>query len=125
MKTKTKKNKRNRNKKKTKRNSNKEKTKLRQKSTRYWLSMGAMGALVAYNAIGGKLVLPAQAQPLRSTLSGIYSMVQAQSPTYRFDIQPGNMESVLSAFQNLTGLRTVTDNPDIRTISSPGVSGGF
>ncbi len=111
--------------KKSKKHGGKEKNKSRQQSTRYWLSMGAMGALMAYNAIGGKMIMPAQAQPLRSALPGIYSMVQAQSPTHRFDIPPGNLEIVLSAFQAATGLQMVIDNPDIRTLPSLGVSGVF
>ncbi len=111
--------------KRSKKHRGKVNNKSRQQSTRYWLSMGAMGALMAYNAIGGRLVMPAQAQSLRSTLPNIFSMLQAPSPTYRFNIPPGNLESVLSAFQALTGVRAEIDNPDIRTLSSAGVSGIF
>jgi Secretin and TonB N terminus short domain len=43
----------------------------------------------------------------------------------RFDIPPGNLDSVLKTFESVTGFRIVLANEAIGNLESPGVSGTF
>jgi catecholate siderophore receptor len=57
----------------------------------------------------------------KTTFSNNY-LAQTKQTT-RFDIPPGTLESVLTAFQRYSGLEIVFSNNAMRAVASPGVSG--
>jgi catecholate siderophore receptor len=87
--------------------------------------MGAMGALTACGAFNSNTAGTAYAQSPRASFPAIYFRSQAQAATYRFDIPPGPLDTVLSAFQQVTGWRVMLGKDEIGSISSPGVSGVY
>jgi catecholate siderophore receptor len=95
------------------------------RGTRYWLSMGTMGALMAYSAVGSKTVIPAYAMENMANFKGSYVMAKAQEPVYQFDIAPGPLDAVLNSFQAVTGLRLQVANDNMRNLNSPGVKGAL
>lgn len=90
---------------------------------KYWMTMGAMSAVLAYSSIDGKLATPAYAQSAPTTVAVSYW--QTQSPTRRFDIPPGYLDKVLNSFKSVTGLQVVIPEQEISNILSPGVSGVY
>jgi catecholate siderophore receptor len=89
---------------------------------RYWvLSIGTMGALVAFTVGNSRAVALGYAR--HAAAAAIGSQDQGRSQVRRFDIPPGTLETVLSTFQSLTGLRVIIPNDAMRGLSSPGVSG--
>jgi catecholate siderophore receptor len=101
------------------------KAKSKQRGPRYWMAMGTMSALLAYAPVVNKRV---EAAASGSALSAgrVWEMVYVQDPAQGkkvFDIPPGTLETVLTAFQNLTGLKVIIPDDKMRTIYSPGVSG--
>src|SRR5262249_10934846 len=99
--------------------------KSKQRGPRYWVAMGAMSALLAYTPIGCKKA-EAGASSLGS--GSAWEMAYLQNPVQgrkvtRFDIPPGPLETVLTTFQNLTGLQVFIPDDKMRTVSSPGVAG--
>jgi catecholate siderophore receptor len=108
------------------RKKNKDKKKsLRQHGPKCWLTITAMGTLVAYGAFGSQTVGYAHARSPRSALTSIGSQNTSKTPTHRFDIPPGPLDAVLSAFQSVTGWRVILMKDEIGSISSPGVSGVY
>lgn len=101
----------------------KSKNQSSQRGPRYWIAMGAMGALVAYSAVGSQTVIPAQARESRGALTSRYAEDQPQSAVRRFDIKPGPLADALVAFEKTTGLQVIVSNDAIRDISTAGVSG--
>ncbi len=93
--------------------------KSRRRGARCWvLSVGVLGALVAYTVGDSRAVAIAR---VRGTAPAPYA--QGQSETRRFDIPPGPLESVLDAFQKITGWVVIIPNEKMRGLSSPGLSG--
>ena len=91
---------------------------------RYWvIAIGTMGALVAYTVGNSRAVALAHTQDIRSGLTTAYSPGQSQTQQIRFDISPGTLDVVLSAFRKATGLKVLLTNEAIRDLQSPGVSG--
>ncbi len=91
---------------------------------KYWMAMGTMGALLASAPVSALAESPRASRIAPSVLEAIYGGVQAQQ-TQRFDIPPGPLETVLAAFQKLTGLQALVPNEKLRSIPSPGVSGVY
>ncbi|MGH9648268.1 MAG: TonB-dependent siderophore receptor [Bryobacteraceae bacterium] len=87
----------------------------------------AMGTLIAYSAAGSKTINLAQAQeiPRRMQPNGAISPTQDSQPVWRFDIPAGSLDSVLTGFEQVTGLRVSVSKEGLRTLSSPGVSGVY
>jgi catecholate siderophore receptor len=86
----------------------------------------AMGTFVVYTAVGSKTVTLAYGQDPRSVLeAGQLTEQSSALPVRRFDIPPGLLDAVLSAFRNATGLRVEMVNQVIGSLSSPGVSGVY
>lgn len=114
MKTKTKK----------RRNNKINKSQRARKGTRYWITMSAMGAMMAYNAVGGISLAPSYANSLRI---GQSQRVPAQQGTtsQQFDIPRGTLEVVLDSLQTVTRWKFSFSREDIRHLISPGVSGMF
>jgi catecholate siderophore receptor len=112
-------------KKNTKKKSTRKKATPEKRGPRYWLTMGTMGALMAYSAVGSKTVVPAYAMENIGAFKGSYVVTQAQAPLYRFDISPGPLDSVLNAFQGVTSLLVEINNDTVNSLSSPGVKGTF
>ncbi len=85
----------------------------------------AMGTLVAYSAVGSKTINVARAQDRSGDASESTSQTLGAQPARRFDIAAGSLDSVLAAFEQLTGYRVSVSNPGIRSLPSPGVAGVF
>ncbi|MGH9630713.1 MAG: TonB-dependent receptor plug domain-containing protein, partial [Bryobacteraceae bacterium] len=86
-----------------------------------WL---AAGTLVIYTAVGTKTVTLAHAQDTRSALEVSLQAAQAgTSPVRRFDIPPGPLEPVLSAFESASGVKVQLGSEGIGDVASPGVRG--
>ena len=84
----------------------------------------AMGTLVAYSAVGSKTINVARAQDIsRPSRSNDSAETQGSQPVRRFDIQAGPLDSVLTAFEQLTGVTVTVSKEGIRSLSSPGVTG--
>jgi hypothetical protein len=106
-----------------KRNRNKKSTRSWPGKPTYWV---AMGTLAAYTAAAGSLGNAyAQAAPGKAAASQPAGQTQGTLPVRRFDIPPGPLSTVLSAFQRVSGLQVVVSRPEIGEIQSPGVSGSY
>ena len=99
----------------------------RKRGPRYWVvALGTMGALVAYTVGNSRAVALAYVRDARGGgWQAASSPAQTQTPARRFDIPPGPLDAVLSAFQSVTGWRALVPIDAIRSISSPGVSGVY
>ncbi|HEX5732408.1 MAG TPA: TonB-dependent siderophore receptor [Blastocatellia bacterium] len=107
-----------------KRKKNRDKKNVSRRSgPKFWMTMSAMGALTACGAFNSNP--SAYAQSPRSSFPAIYFRSQAQAATYRFDIPPGTLDTVLNAFQQVTGWKVMLGKDEIGSISSPGVSGVY
>src|SRR5215207_9751488 len=102
----------------------KNRRKGRRGSSRYWvLSIGTMGALVAFTVGNSRAVALGYAR--HAGAAATVAQAQGQSQVRRFDIPPGTLETVLGTFQSLTGLQVVIPNDAMRALASPGVSGAY
>ncbi len=102
------------------------KDKSRRRGPRYWvITVSTMGMLVAYTVGNSHMVRLGYAQPQDGSAAAAVSTQDQAQQVQRFDIPPGNLETVLSAFQNITGLQVQMSNNDIRNVRSPGVSGVY
>lgn len=99
--------------------------KNRGRPSRYWATVGAMGALVVCTAFSSKTVTMAHAKPIHGHLEAVYSTAPIQSPTHRFDIPAGSIETVIEGFQKVTDWRIVIPSNTISNIYSPGVTGVY
>ena len=96
------------------------------RGSRYWvLSIGTMGALVAFTVGNSRAVALGYARHAEAAVTAADSQGQNRSQVLRFDIPPGTLETVLGAFQSLTGLRVIIPNDAMRGLASPGVSGAY
>lgn len=101
------------------------KTSTRNYGPKYWMTMGAMSAMLAYSSIDGSTSTPAFAQGISKQALLSYQQSQSQKQTQRFDIPAGYLDKVMTAFQSASGLQVVIPSDEIRNIQSPGVSGVF
>ena len=84
----------------------------------------AMGTLVAYSAVGNKLVRVARAQEPGGTTPGAPIYHPQQPPQVRrYDIVAGPLEKALVAFEQVTGFRVTLEEEGFRILPSSGVSG--
>lgn len=90
----------------------------------YWVTVSAMGALVAYGAFDCK-VLVARANGLSDAAPIESAPPRSQGPTRRFDIAGGSLGEALEAFKNVTGWNVVLKGDEIRNIATKGVEGEF
>jgi catecholate siderophore receptor len=100
----------------------------RHRGLKYWAALSAMSALMACAPIASKPAAFAAAQKIRGASEVSYWLAQSQiqaQPVRHFDIPPGTMETVLAAFQNLTGWSVQVPNDAMRSLASPGVSGNY
>jgi len=84
----------------------------------------AVGILAASTALSNKRAIPIFAQQIRGAPQVAASQTQGLL-LRRFDIPPGLLDTVLSAFQEATGLRVLVPNEGIRSLQSPGVAGVY
>lgn len=92
----------------------------RRRKPRYWVvTVTALGVLVACSA--GK----SHAITLRYMAHDDPDAAAQAQQTKRFDIPRGTLGEVLTAFQNVTGVRVDLQNEKLRDIASPGVSGVY
>ncbi|HEV3469832.1 MAG TPA: TonB-dependent siderophore receptor [Pyrinomonadaceae bacterium] len=95
----------------------------RRRGPRYWVvTVGAMGALVAYTVGHSRAVALAYVRDAGGVATAARQQAQAPAPT-RFDIAPGPLDVVLKAFEEVTGLRVTASLDAMRGVPSPGVSG--
>ncbi|MGH9752940.1 MAG: TonB-dependent siderophore receptor [Blastocatellia bacterium] len=111
-----------RSKKHSKKNHKKNRNKAGQ--AKYWMAMGAMGALLTYAPVSAYAEAPGATRLAPRVLEAIYGGAQTQQ-TQRFDIPPGALETVLTTFQKLTDLQVLVPNEKLGNIPSPGVSGVY
>ncbi len=83
----------------------------------------AMGTLMAYTAFGASKVTLAQSPELASTAQTQTS--GAPTPTRRFEIPAGSLDSTISAFETLTHIHVSFVDDGIRLLASPGVQGMY
>jgi catecholate siderophore receptor len=107
--------------------SNREKGRSGYRGPMYWVTVGAMGALVAYTPYGIRtLSVEANAREPVVSHQVLHSMYSApQSPILKFDIQSGTVGAAVDAFQQVTGLRVLIPNGRVRDLTSPGVLGMY
>src|SRR5262245_33286843 len=91
---------------------------IQQCGPKYWMAMGAMGALLTYAPVSACAESPGAARLAPRVLEAVYGAVQTQQ-TQRFDIPPGPLETVLAAFQKLTDLQVLVPNEKLGGIPSP------
>src|SRR5215475_5873516 len=103
------------------------KAKARKTGQSYWpvaYRWAAMGTLVAYSAVGSKTIPAAHAQdipgagPARATAD-----VQGPQSVFHFEIPAGTIDTVVRAFERMTGWTISVAKDGVRTLASPGVSG--
>lgn len=100
-----------------------QKSRKSKRRSRCWvLSIGAMGALVAFTVGNSHAVAIGYA---RGTQAAVSAQGQSRTQARRFDIPSGTLETVLDTFQSLTGLRVVITDEKMRGLSSRGVSGTY
>jgi catecholate siderophore receptor len=87
----------------------------------------AMGTLVVYTAVGSKTINVALAQDVKrlGQAKDSISQTQGSQPVRKFDIPAGSLDSVIAAFEQVTGLNVSVSEAGIRSLSSPGVSGVY
>jgi catecholate siderophore receptor len=86
----------------------------------------ATGTLVVSTAIGSKTINVAYAQEppaVVSTAAPNQTVADQAVAAQRFDIPPGTLDTVLTAFQKMTAWQVIVSDAAIRTLASPGVSG--
>ena len=94
--------------------------KARRRGPKYWIvAIGTLGMLVAYCPANSHRIVLGKAK-----LNDDATTEQIQRQL-TFDIPSGTLESVLIAFQQVSGIEVVIPNDAMRTISSPGVKGRF
>lgn len=86
-----------------------------------WL---ATGVLVAYSAVGGRVVAPAFAQAAPGSAGQTQSSSQ-QNRTYQFNIPAGPLDDVVDAFEEAAGVDIELARTGISGIQSPGVRGTY
>ncbi|MCM3870866.1 MAG: TonB-dependent receptor plug domain-containing protein, partial [Pyrinomonadaceae bacterium] len=101
----------------------KKRRKTRRHGPQYWvITVSAMGMLVAYSAGSSRAVTLRYVRGADPGIAAAFLQGQAQQ-TQRFDIPPGTLGEVLSAFEKVTELKVELQNDKIRDLASPGVSG--
>jgi len=89
----------------------------------YWVTMSAVGSVMAYSAAGVETARPVYAGPLNHNEP---ARVPAQNPsTHRFDIPAGALAEVMESFQKITGLSVVLARDGLAELPSPGVRGDY
>lgn len=92
------------------------------RGAKYWIALGAMGALTC-TGFGGGLATPAAARGNRPGWLAVY--LQGQAPPRRFDIAPGPLETVVKTFSDVTRWRVIMSNDSMLGLASQGVSGVY
>ena len=87
----------------------------------------AVGTLVAYSALGSKTYNVLQAQEISrlDKTNGAVSQTQGSQPVRRFEITAGPLDTVLKAFEQVTGYTATISKEGIGSLSSPGVAGVY
>jgi catecholate siderophore receptor len=110
---------------KIKKDKNRGRNRRARRGPKYWIvAVGTMGALVAYTVGNSRAVTLAYARDTRAVPAAVHQQGQTQETT-RFDIPPGPLDTVLGAFEKVTGVRVTASLDAIRGVPSPGVSGVY
>jgi catecholate siderophore receptor len=83
----------------------------------------AVGTLMAYTAFGASRVTLAQSP--KNSSSDQTQTSGATTPTRRFEIQAGSLDSAISAFETVTHIHVSFVDDGIRSLASPGVQGVY
>ena len=92
------------------------------KKTR-WIAIGAMGTFVAITAAGDRMVFTAHARQAAGLIA--HAETAQIAPTRSYAIEGGSLESVLSAFREVSGVRVVLARTEFSALSSPGIRGVY
>ena len=92
--------------------------KATEKGTRRTAPWVAAGTLAAYTVLGGRMAAPARAGEV-SLDSESGPALQGQQPVLRFDIPAGSLETVLGAFQTVSGVTVTLPAGSIKGLASP------
>ena len=104
-------------------NKKKKQNRSKRRGPKHWIvAVGTMGILVAYTVGNSRAVSLGYA---RRTVETTHSQLQEQSQVHRFNIPHGPLETVLNAFESVTGLSVRLVDEKMRGISSPGVTGAY
>ncbi len=91
----------------------------------YWVvAVGTFGAIVAFTLGNSHRLNVAHASDGFRTAS-ISRNVEDDSTTIDFEIDAGDLGTVIEAFRRKTGIQIIAENPAIFAISSPGITGSF
>ncbi|MEW6734364.1 MAG: TonB-dependent siderophore receptor [Acidobacteriota bacterium] len=102
-----------------------EKNSTRQRGPKYWLTMGTMGALLAWAPTDINCIKSVYAHTTNNAVVSSYWQAQEQSQEINFNIAEGTLDTVLNSFQSLTGWKVTVNNDAIRELTSPGVTGVY
>lgn len=92
---------------------------------RYWiLTVGAMGALVAFTVGNSRAVRIGYASERNGRVE-ITDTSTIDRRILKFAIAPGRLEEVLESFKTVTGLTVTVEAPEMLNIRSNGVTGDF
>lgn len=92
---------------------------------RYWIvSMGTMGAIVAFTVGSSRAMTVAYAERNGNTLT-IAKLADGEFAKYEFNIPAGRLEEILASFEKTVNAKMSVANPDILNILSPGVVGSY
>ena len=104
-------------------NTKKRARRARRRGPKYWIvAIGTLGMLVAYCPANSHQIVLGKARPTTLGDEATSEQVQRQ---LTFDIPSGTLESVLVAFQQVSGIEVIIPDHAMRPISSPGVKGRF
>ncbi len=104
-------------------NKKKKQHRSRRRGPKQWIvAVSTMGILVAFTVGNSRAVSLGYA---RRSVETTHSQSQEQSQVHRFNIPPGPLETVLNAFESVTGLSVRLVDDKMRGISSQGVTGAY
>src|SRR5262245_35234622 len=90
-----------------------------------WFAVGAMGTVVAYAAVGDRLVPVAHAAGPAGRLPLPVAVFTQAPAAVSFDIPPDLLDMVIEEFERVTGLDIILSRPGIGSLPSAGVRGEF
>ena len=105
--------------------SRKSRNKRAGRGPKYWLTVGAIGSLVACGSVCESSLALTYGSNRPIEVIAWRDLAQSQTPTARFDIEAGPLDAVLNTFQKVSGLQVLVPLEAIRGIQSSGVSGMF
>jgi catecholate siderophore receptor len=97
----------------------------KKQSSKSWVLIGTMGALVTYTAVASRPDALLYAEEVRSNLPSKYASknISGAMSVFTFNIPGGTLGSVLTAFRKITGIEIIVSDESIFKLPSAGVNG--